>query len=175
MEIQFNYGIKLQGFSLLSVCFIYDRSMSYNNFVLAFAAACTAGILIPLHLTIGIRLAKEDEVEGLDLTGKRFILFTRMGKNLHHHFFVAHGESWEIAASRAVSKLVKAILEESKYDREEARESGKFELLYTPTDRSQKAIAIPLSAPNGVLPDWAPYQIGSAGSQGTNGNKIFRF
>ena len=38
--------------------------------LLGFAAACTAGILLPLHLTIGIRLAKEDEIEGLDVTGK---------------------------------------------------------------------------------------------------------
>ena len=38
--------------------------------LLGFAAACTAGILFPLHWTIGIRLAKEDELEGLDLTGK---------------------------------------------------------------------------------------------------------
>jgi len=36
---------------------------------LAFAAVCTAGILFPLDLIMGIRLAKEDELEGLDLTG----------------------------------------------------------------------------------------------------------
>ncbi len=34
--------------------------------MLGFAAACTAGILLPLHWTIGIRLSKEDEIEGLD-------------------------------------------------------------------------------------------------------------
>ncbi len=37
--------------------------------LLAFAAACTAGILYPLDWIMGIRLAKEDELEGLDLTG----------------------------------------------------------------------------------------------------------
>ncbi len=37
--------------------------------VIAFAAACTAGILYPLDWIMGIRLAKEDELEGLDLTG----------------------------------------------------------------------------------------------------------
>jgi ammonia channel protein AmtB len=37
--------------------------------LLAFAAACTAGILYPLDWLIGIRLAKEDELKGLDLTG----------------------------------------------------------------------------------------------------------
>jgi len=38
--------------------------------LLGFAAVCTAGILLPLNWTIGIRLAKEDEMEGLDMTGK---------------------------------------------------------------------------------------------------------
>ncbi len=37
--------------------------------LVGFAAACTAGILYPLDWIIGIRLAKEDELEGLDLTG----------------------------------------------------------------------------------------------------------
>ncbi len=51
--------------------------------VIAFAAACTAGILYPLDWIMGIRLAKEDELEGLDLTGiikpflyrKQFLFF----------------------------------------------------------------------------------------------------
>jgi len=37
--------------------------------LLGFAAACTAGILYPLDWIIGIRLAKEDELAGLDLAG----------------------------------------------------------------------------------------------------------
>jgi ammonia channel protein AmtB len=41
--------------------------------LLGFAAVCTAGILLPLHLTIGIRLAKDDELQGLDVTGKIFL------------------------------------------------------------------------------------------------------
>jgi len=48
--------------------------------LLGFAAACTAGILLPLHLTIGIRLAKEDEIEGLDIAGKIFDLFMTIEK-----------------------------------------------------------------------------------------------
>jgi ammonia channel protein AmtB len=48
--------------------------------LLGFAAACTAGILLPLRLIIGIRLAKEDEIEGLDLTGKVFSLFMQIEK-----------------------------------------------------------------------------------------------
>ncbi len=44
--------------------------------LLGFAAACTAGILYPLDCIIGIRLAKEDELEGLDLTGKFIFLLS---------------------------------------------------------------------------------------------------
>lgn len=40
------------------------------HIVIGFAAACTAGILLPLDWMMGIRLAKEDEVEGLDMAGK---------------------------------------------------------------------------------------------------------
>jgi len=42
--------------------------------LLGFAAVCTAGILYPLDWIIGIRLAKEDELEGLDFTGKKYAL-----------------------------------------------------------------------------------------------------
>jgi ammonia channel protein AmtB len=35
-----------------------------------FCGACTAGILIPLKYTIGIRLSAEDEMRGLDWIGK---------------------------------------------------------------------------------------------------------
>jgi len=48
-------------------------------YLLAFAAVCTAGILLPLHWTIGIRLAKEDEVQGLDAAGtEQFSLTIRI-------------------------------------------------------------------------------------------------
>jgi ammonia channel protein AmtB len=36
---------------------------------IGFAAVCTAGILLPLDWIMGIRLAKEDEMRGLDATG----------------------------------------------------------------------------------------------------------
>ena len=48
--------------------------------MLGFASACTAGILLPLHWTIGIRLAKKDEIEGLDVAGKIFGLFMKIRK-----------------------------------------------------------------------------------------------
>ena len=45
---------------------------------------------------------------------------------------VAHGESWEVAASRAVSDLVKKIIEEQNNDKEQPQENGTFALtLYT--------------------------------------------
>ena len=45
-------------------------------YCLAFAATCTAGILYPLDWIIGIRLAKEDELEGLDLAGMTLLYFS---------------------------------------------------------------------------------------------------
>jgi ammonia channel protein AmtB len=49
-----------------------------------FAAVCTAGILYPLDWIMGIRLAKEDELEGLDLTGtiEFFFLYKNPGKKI---------------------------------------------------------------------------------------------
>ena len=41
--------------------------------VVGFAATCTAGILLPLDWIMGIRLAKEDEIEGLDMTGEKVV------------------------------------------------------------------------------------------------------
>ncbi|CAF1553731.1 unnamed protein product, partial [Adineta steineri] len=72
------------------------------------------------------RLAKEDELEGLDLT--------------------AHGEGWEVVASRAVSDLVKKILD-NQHNPNEMRESGTFELHYTPSDAKRKPFKVNLSKP----------------------------
>ncbi len=109
--------------------------------LLGFAAACTAGILYPLDWIMGIRLAKEDELEGLDLTGIRYSLSHPMKKV----FFLAHGESWEVAASRAVHNLVKKVLEEEGINRDKPDDNGSFELHYTPTNSCHKSITIPLS------------------------------
>ena len=49
--------------------------------LLGFAAACTAGILYPLDWIMGIRLAKEDELEGLDLTGTGYSFFHQTKTN----------------------------------------------------------------------------------------------
>ncbi|CAF3926915.1 unnamed protein product, partial [Rotaria sp. Silwood1] len=95
---------------------------------IGFAAACTAGILLPLDWIMGIRLAKEDELEGLDLT--------------------AHGEGWEVAASRAVGDLVKTILEEQETMKANGQGTGTFELRYKPNNPSQKAFKIRLLKKN---------------------------
>jgi hypothetical protein len=58
---------------------------------------------------------------------------------------LAHGESWEVAASRAVHDLVKNILEEQGTNKEKPEDTGSFELHYTPTNSCQKSITIPLS------------------------------
>jgi ammonia channel protein AmtB len=41
---------------------------------IGFGSACTAGILLPLKYTIGIRLSPEDELRGLDFIGKLIYL-----------------------------------------------------------------------------------------------------
>ncbi|CAF1523878.1 unnamed protein product, partial [Rotaria sordida] len=73
---------------------------------------------------MGSRWAKEDEFEGLDLT--------------------AHGESWQVTASRAVSDLVKKFLDEQGITKEEAEDNGTLELHYTPNHPNKKAFKIPL-------------------------------
>ena len=81
MDIQFNSGTRslefspqLVGGTLCCVIGLLERKFSFNgnDFVVGFASACTAGILLPLQWTIGIRLDKEDELLGLDRTGKTY-------------------------------------------------------------------------------------------------------
>jgi hypothetical protein len=70
---------------------------------------------------------------------------------------------------------VKTILEENNYGREEAQDSGTFELLYTPTDVNQKSITVPLSTPDRIHPNSSPNSLENGRHQGTTLNKIFRF
>ncbi|CAF3595717.1 unnamed protein product [Rotaria sp. Silwood1] len=105
---------------------------------IGFAAACTAGILLPLHFTIGIRLAREDELTGLDLA--------------------AHGENWEAAATRAAADLVQEMRqqqEQSGNGIDYAHDNGTFELSYKPSDSSVKPITIKYAA-LGSLPRIMP-------------------
>jgi hypothetical protein len=61
--------------------------------------------------------------------------------------FLAHGENWEVAATRAIGDLVRKVLKEQDNSKDEARASGTFELLYTPPDRKQTSFKIPLPHP----------------------------
>jgi len=61
----------LSGFSWRLVNSTKRKTKIQKFSVLGFAALCTAGILYPLDWIMGIRLGKEDELEGLDLTGRR--------------------------------------------------------------------------------------------------------
>ncbi len=44
--------------------------MIFICLIVGFASVCTAGILLPLKYTIGIRLSAEEELRGLDDIGK---------------------------------------------------------------------------------------------------------
>ena len=62
---------------------------------------------------------------------------------------VAHGENWEVAATRAAANLVEKIREErrqSENSREDEQENGRFELQYIPSNPNAKPIKIAFSA-----------------------------
>jgi hypothetical protein len=63
-------------------------------------------------------------------------------------FVVAHGESWEINASRTVGEIVEKVLAEHYNARKENPEqAGTFELHYKPADRIERSFSVPLPAP----------------------------
>jgi hypothetical protein len=64
---------------------------------------------------------------------------------------LAHGESWEIGASRAVADLVKKIIEEQIANQEQSEQGGAVNLHYIPPSSDRKAIVIPLSSGNKSL------------------------
>lgn len=87
---------------------------------------------------------------------------------------VAHGEKWEVAASRAVSKLVKKILEEQNGN-EQPQENGTFALQYTPSDLTRKTVTVPIETPNTIRQNRPDYSIDNYGQQNTNLYSIIRF
>jgi ribosomal protein S12 methylthiotransferase accessory factor YcaO len=58
---------------------------------------------------------------------------------------VAHGESWELAASRAVTDVIQQFLTEPNVAKEQLHENGTFELHYTPTNGINRSFSIPLN------------------------------
>ncbi|CAF3750324.1 unnamed protein product [Rotaria sp. Silwood1] len=102
---------------------------------IGFASVCTAGILLPLHFTIGIRLAHDDELTGLDIA--------------------AHGEKWEAAANRAAADLVQQMREKQEQDGngvDYENDNGTFELSYKPANADAKPITIQYSALSALPP-----------------------
>ena len=59
-------------------------------------------------------------------------------------FLLAHGENWELTASRKVSDLVKKILEEQGDNKGTPVENGTFELHFNSNDSNRKSYKIPL-------------------------------
>ena len=94
---------------------------------------------------MGIRLAKEDELKGLDLTSIIEIFIHEKNRFV---FFLAHGENWELTTTRKVSDLVKKILDDQDDMQAEAKENGTFELHYTPSDAKRQSFKIPISTPS---------------------------
>ena len=92
---------------------------------------------------MGIRLAKEDELQGLDLTGTVFLFYHPI--SIRDHLSIAHGESWEVAASRAVHDLVRKLLDERGTNEDKPDDNGSLELHYTSTNACHKSITIPLT------------------------------
>lgn len=87
---------------------------------------------------------------------------------------IAHGESWEIAASRAISDLVKKVLDENEIGRAPTHRRGTFSLHYTPANFNDKAIAIPLSTSNDVHPGQSANNLGNGGQRHVYNNTIIR-
>ncbi|CAF3311388.1 unnamed protein product [Rotaria socialis] len=95
---------------------------------LGFSSVCTAGILFPLDLIIGIRLTHEDELAGLDIA--------------------AHGENWKVVATRAAADLVDKMREQRELAEKggnHQEDNGTFELSYKPANADTRPIIIQYS------------------------------
>lgn len=89
-------------------------------------------------------------------------------------FITAHGEGWEIVASRAVGSLVKEILEENQNENKSSHRRGTFSLHYIPENFNEKTIAIPLTTSNGILQNQSPYFLANDGQRNIHHGPIFR-
>lgn len=58
---------------------------------------------------------------------------------------LAHGESWEIAASHAITNIIEKYLSEYGHNRNNLQENGTFELHYVPANAFKKSFTIPLT------------------------------
>ena len=101
--------------------------------------------------------------------------FDEEEKNLRVELFVAHGESWEVAASNAVSNIVKKILYEHNNPDESAQQNGTFALQYTPANANEKAITVPISTPKGMRPNQSGHFAENSQQPMVNSVYTFRF
>ena len=96
------------------IVFICQRSEKYVMLIgIGFAAVCTAGILLPMKWMMNIRLAKEDEREGLDVIGECvcmewWVLWRTIEPG--RLFVAAHGQIWERAVSIAMNDTARNSL-----------------------------------------------------------------
>jgi hypothetical protein len=72
-------------------------------------------------------------------------MFLKRNRKNNISIVVAHGESKEVAASRAVSDMIEKILLEHHNDMVRVQSHGTFQLQYTPIDTNQKSYAVPLT------------------------------
>ncbi len=90
-------------------------------------------------------------------------------------FVVAHGESWQLVASVAISNLVKKVLEENNSKKGQSEETGTFELRYTPADEQRKPIIVPLSPSSTPTLRWSDHSKENGGQRNTNPYSIMHF
>ena len=58
---------------------------------------------------------------------------------------IAHGESWEVAASHAVSNLIATMIEEKLSRTKHREQQGSFHLQYIPPNADEKPVTVPVS------------------------------
>lgn len=76
---------------------------------------------------------------------------------------LAHGESWEIAASHAITNIIEKYLSDQGHSRNNLQENGTFELHYVPANAMKKSFTIPLTT------HYHP----ESNSQGEENNQLF--
>ena len=91
--------------------------------------------------------------------------------------YVAHGESWEVAASRAFSKFVKEIVEEynNNANARNVEGNGTIALQYTSVTGKQPAITIPLPITNGRHQQLPKHHVGTDTQESSNSWDVIRF
>lgn len=123
---------------------------------------------------MGIRLPKEDEIEGLDVTG-RFELLIALSVHGDIRLIVAHGERWQVAASNAFNELIRKVVEEHHKAADQLQGKGTLALQYIPADADQQAFSVPISTPSTTRADHASYSNETNKQRRKSRTDIFHF